>query len=186
LLRADFAGAGVNGITLDLRADDGSRTATVERLALDRLQAHPGDTVEATLYARTEAGQEIVQKVPLTIPTTAAPGQITLTIGDGASVQKYSPVLQFQPRTAGELISAYNQLKRSDRLYAILTRTTNGFVIGSSEMPNVPPSMMATINNDRTAGGTKSSVQTVLLDNQLPAGDYIVTGAQSLTVEILR
>ena len=186
LLRADFAGASVSGIALDLKADDGSRTATLERVALDRLQARPGDTVEATVYARTEAGQEIIQKVPVVVPATAAPGQLTLTIGDGASVQKYSPVLQFQPRAAGDLISAYNQLKRSDRVYAILTRTTSGLVIGSNEMPNVPPSMLATINNDRTAGGTKSSVQTVLLENELPAGEYMISGSQSLNIEVLR
>jgi hypothetical protein len=46
--------------------------------------------------------------------------------------------------------------------------------------------MLATINNDRTAGGTKSSVQTTLFETMLPAGDYIVTGSQSLAIEVLR
>jgi len=127
-----------------------------------------------------------VQKVPVVIPEKTSPGQLTLTIGDGASVQKDSPVIHFTPRTAGELVSAYNQLKRSDRLYAILTRKTEGLIIGANEMPNVPPSMLATINNDRTAGGTKSSVQTVLFDQQLAAGEYIVGGTQSLSIEIVR
>lgn len=186
LLRADFAGSGVDRITLDIKAIDGSKNATIERVALDRLQARAGDTVEATVYERTEAGQEIVQKVPVVIPEKASPGQLILTIGDGASVQKDSPVIHFSPRTAGELVSAYNQLKRSDRLYAVLTRKTEGLIIGANEMPNVPPSMLATINNDRTAGGTKSSVQTVLFDSQVPAGEYIVGGSQSLTIEVLR
>jgi hypothetical protein len=186
LLRADFAGANVNGITLDIKALDGSKTAMVERLALDRLQARAGDTVEATVYERTESGEEIVQKIPVAIPMGASPGQVTLTIGDGASVQKFSPVIQFSANKASDLISAYNDLKRSDRLYAVVTRSSSGLIIGSSEMPNVPPSMLATINNDRTAGGTKSSVQTVLSDTVVPATGYIVSGAQNLTIEILR
>jgi hypothetical protein len=186
LLRADFAGANVNSINLDIKAIDGSKNATIERVALDRLQARAGDTIEATVYERTEAGQEVVQRVPVVVPAKATPGQLTLTIGDGNAVQKDSPVIHFTPRTAGELVSAYNQLKRSDRLYAVLTRRTDGLIIGANEMPNVPPSMLATINNDRTAGGTKSSVQTVLFDQQLAAGEYIVIGSQSLTIEVVK
>jgi hypothetical protein len=186
LLRADFAGANVGAIDLGIKAVDGSKNATIERVAVDRLQARAGDTVEATVYERTESGQEIVQKVPVVIPDKASPGQVTLTIGDGNALQKESPVIHFTPRTAGELVAAYNQLKRSDRLYAMLTRKTDGLVIGAYEMPNLPPSMLATINNDRTAGGTKSTVQTVLLDTQIPAGEYIVLGSQSLSIEVLR
>jgi hypothetical protein len=186
LLRADYPGADVSAITLDIKAIDGSKNATVERIALDRLQARAGETVEATVYERTEAGEEIVQKVPVIIPEKVSAGQLTLTIGDGNAVQKESPVIHFTPRNAGELVAAYNQLKRSDRLYAMLTRKSDGLVVGASEMPNVPPSMLATINNDRTAGGTKSSVQTVLFDTQLTPGEYIVTGSQSLIIEIVR
>ncbi|MFL6374072.1 MAG: hypothetical protein ACJ73D_05335 [Pyrinomonadaceae bacterium] len=186
LLRADFAGAQVSGVTLDIKATDGSKNAMVERLALDRLQAHAGDTVEATVYERTDSGQQIVQKVPVTIPANASPGALTLTIGDGNAVQKDSAVLQFTPHTAGDLIAAYNRLKRSDRLYAVLTRSSNGLVIGASEMPNLPPSMLATINNDRTAGGTRSAVLTTLSENELPSGEYIVVGAQSLNIEVVR
>jgi hypothetical protein len=186
LLRADYPGADVSAITLDIKAIDGSKNATVERIALDRLQARAGETVEATVYERTEAGEEIVQKVPVIIPEKVSPGQLTLTIGDGNAVQKESPVIHFTPRNAGELVAAYNQLKRSDRLYAMLTRKSDGLVVGANEMPNVPPSMLATINNDRTAGGSKSSVQTVLFDTQVTPGEYIVTGSQSLIIEIVR
>lgn len=186
LLRADFDHLDIKAITIDIKAIDGSKTASLERVALDRTQAHAGETVEATLYERTESGQQIIQKVPVTIPANASPGQVTLTVGDGPSVQKDTAVTQFTARTAADLISTWNSLKRSDRLYAVLTRTTNGLVIGSSEMPNLPPSMLATINNDRAAGGTKSAVQTVLFDGKVPPSEFIVTGSQSLALEVIR
>jgi hypothetical protein len=186
LLRGSYEGLDISGVTLDITAIDGSRTATVERIALDRTQARAGEVVEATVYERTESGQQVVQKIPVTVPANAPAGQLTLTIGDGNAVQQNTAVTQFTARSAHDLISTYNSLKRTDRLYAVLTRSTSGVVIGSSEMPNLPPSMLATINNDRTAGGTKSSVQTTLFETMLPAGDYIVTGSQSLAIEVLR
>ncbi|HTH50498.1 MAG TPA: hypothetical protein VL501_01110, partial [Pyrinomonadaceae bacterium] len=186
LLRANFENLNVTGVILDIKAIDGSKNATVERIALDRTQARAGETIEATVYERTESGQQIVQKIPVAIPANAAPGQLSLTIGDGTSVQKDSPLTQFTARTPGDLISTYNKLKRSDRLYAVLTRSTSGVVIGSSEMPNLPPSMLATINNDRTAGGTKSSVSTILAETELPVGEFIVGGSQTLSIEVVR
>ncbi|HEV7699344.1 MAG TPA: hypothetical protein VGO43_03865 [Pyrinomonadaceae bacterium] len=186
LLRAGFDGLDITGVTLDLKAVDGSKTASVERIALDRTQVRAGDTIEATVYERTESGNVIVRKVPIAIPANAAPGQVSITIGDGAAVQKDAPVTQFTARTAGDLISTYNRLKRSDRLYAVITRTSSGLVIGSSEMPNLPPSMLATINSDRTAGGSKASVQTTLSETEIPAGEFIVTGSQTLNIEIIR
>jgi len=45
---------------------------------------------------------------------------------------------------------------------------------------------MATINNDRTAGGAKSIVQTILTEQELPPGEYIVSGSQTLSIEIVR
>ena len=53
-------------------------------------------------------------------------------------------------------------------------------------MPNLPPSVLATLNNDRTAGGSKPAVQSVLSEMELPPLDFIVTGQQILMIEVIR
>jgi len=95
-------------------------------------------------------------------------------------------VTQFAANTAADLIRTFNQLKRTDRLYAILTRTSNGAVIGTSEMPDLPPSMLATINNDRTSGGSKPAVQSTISSTELPAVEYLVTGQQKLSIDVVK
>jgi len=186
LLRAGFDGMEITGVSLNFSASDGSKTAMLDRIAADRIQAKPGETIQLTAFQRTEAGKIITQTVPVTIPTDAMPGRISITLGDGNAVQQNSSIAQFVPKTAAELISNINRLKRPDRLYAIITRTSPGAIVGSSEMPNLPPSALATINNDRTTGGTKPTVQTIIADLELPSGEYIVSGAQTLTIEIIR
>jgi len=186
LLRANFDGLDITGITLNMRAIDGGKTASVDRITVDRTQVRAGETIEITAFERTETGKFIVQKIPFTIPKDTAPGPLSIMIGDGNAVQQNAAITQFTPKTAAELIATVNRLKRSDRLYAVITRTTTGAIIGSSEMPNLPPSMMATLNNDRTAGGSKASVQTIIAEMELTPGEFIVSGSQTLNIEILR
>ncbi|MEO7540284.1 MAG: SpoIVB peptidase S55 domain-containing protein [Pyrinomonadaceae bacterium] len=186
LLRANFEAMEITGVTLSMTAIDGSKTAVVDRVAVDKTQVRAGDTVEVTAYERTAAGRIIVQKIAVSIPVDAAPGPMTLMIGDGTAAQQNTAVTQFVPKTAAELIATINRLKRPDRLYAVLSRTSAGAVVGASEMPNLPPSVLATINNDRTAGGLKPSVNTIVSEMDLPIGEHIVTGSQTLTLEVIR
>jgi len=120
------------------------------------------------------------------IPKDTPAGAFKIIIGDGSQVQKESASQHFVPATLADLVAAINALKTSDRLYAVGTRTSTGAVMGSSEMPNLPPSMIATLNNDRTTGVVKPTVQTVVLEKTLPPSEMIITGQQSVTIEIIR
>ncbi len=186
LLRAGFDGLEISGVTVNMAVSDSSKTATLDRISTDRVQAKPGDTVELTVFERTEAGKIIVQKIPITIPKDTAPGALTITIGDGNSVQLNSAITQFTPKSAAELIATINRLKRPDRLYAVVTRAAAGAIVGVSEMPNLPPSVLATLNNDRTTGGTKPTIQTIIAELELPSGEFIVSGSQNLVIEVVR
>lgn len=186
LLRAGFDGMEITGITLNMTATDGARTAVVDRIAVDKTRVRAGETVEVTAFERTEAGRIIVQKIPVTIPADTTPGLISIMIGDGNAAQQNAAVTKFTPKTAAELIATINRLKRADRLYAVLKRASSGAIIGASEMPNLPPSVLATINNDRTAGGTKAAMQTIIAELELPSGEFIVSGSQTVSIEIVR
>ena len=186
LLRANFDGLEITGITLNMKAIEGAKTATVDRIAVNSTHVRAGETVEITTFLRTESGQTITQTIPVMIPKDTAPGPLSVTVGDGNAVQQNSAIMQFRPKTAADLIATYNKLKRSDRLYAVVTRTSNGAVVGSSEMPNLPPSFLATINNDRTAGSSKPTVNTIVADIELKPGEYLVSGSQTIVVEVIR
>ncbi len=186
LMRANFDGLEITGINLSMAARDGSRTGTVDRISIDKNYVKAGETIELTVFERDESGKINPRKVPVTIPSDTAPGTVTIMVGDGNAVQQNAAITQFTPKTAAELIATINRLKRPDRLYAVLTRTTTGTIIGSSEMPNLPPSMLATLNNDRTAGGSKPSVQTIIAEKELPVGDFVISGSQTLNIEVLK
>lgn len=186
LLKSRFADLDISGIELDLRTVDGSNSATLERISVDRTEVRAGDSLDLQLFARTSAGRIFVQKVRLTIPEDTPSGPITVTIGDGTSIQKNDAIQQFVPSDLTDLVGTMNRLKMPDRLYARIFSRSAGVIIGSNEMPNLPPSMLATINNDRMSGGVKPAVQSVLNEIAIPPADFVVTGEQTLNIIVVR
>jgi hypothetical protein len=53
-------------------------------------------------------------------------------------------------------------------------------------MPTLPPSVLATLGSQRTSGGyTPLSVAT-LAERELPPSQFIVSGQQSITINVVR
>lgn len=186
LLRSDLAGLDVTGVRLNLSVVEGSRNAALERISVDRGQLRAGETINVTLGLRTDTGEVVTQVIPVTVPADTPLGTLSLQIADGQTVQQASAVQQFKPRNAAELIALLNSLRRSDKLYAVLTRTVSGAVVGASEMPNLPPSMLATINSDRVAGGAKPVATKTILEQRISEGNYVVSGSQTIAIDVVR
>jgi hypothetical protein len=184
LLDSRFDNVEISEINLNLTSNDGSRTAILERIALDKTEVRAGEMVEVQAFVRTDSGRIFAQKIPVAIPADTPSGLLNVTIGDGAAINAASAARQFVPKNLAELVKMINEIKKSDRLYVQVNRVTNGAIVGASEMPNLPPSMLATLNNERTAGGFKPTLLTVLTETELAPAEFIVSGQQTLTIEV--
>ena len=186
LIQSNFDDLEIGKITINAVSRDGDKSATLERIAVDKTRVRAGETVEVQAFARTDTGKMFVQKIPVKIPSDAANGAYSVLISDGTIIQQNSIVQQFTPKNLGELVNTINQVKRFDQLYAQILRTTNGTIIGVSEMPNLPPSMLATMNNDRAAGGFKPTTQTVVSEQLIAPAEFIISGQQTLAIEVVK
>lgn len=186
LIRSNFDDLEISKIKLNAVSTDGNKSAVIERIAVDKTRVKAGETFEVQAFARTESGKIFVQKIPVTVPTDAPLGALSVLVGDGNALQQNSIIQQFIPKNLGELIGTINKAKKSDRLYAQLFRTTSGTVVGVNEMPNLPPSVLATMNSDRTAGGFKPTTQTVVSEQLIAPAEFIISGQQTLTIEVVK
>lgn len=186
LLSSGFEGVELGPITLDIAATDVRRVATLDRIALDRSEVRSGETVEVQAYVRTESGKQFVQRIPVQIPADVPPGQLVLFVGDGGTLQQASASQSFVPQDLGQLVGAINKLKKNDRLYVKLFRITTGAVIGTDEMPNLPPSFVATLNSDRASGGYTPTVLSPLGEKELPPAEYVINGQQLIGISVIR
>ncbi len=186
LLRSRFDDLEIGEINLNLTSSDGSKTATLERIAMDRAQVRAGETIEVQAFVRTDAGRTFVHRIPVKVPEDTPAGAMSIIIGDGHALQQSAAIQQFVPKNLGELIRTVNKIKLADRLYAQAVRTTSGAIIGANELPNLPPSVLATLNNDRATGGFKPFVQSVVSEQEIPPAEFIITGQQTLTIEVIK
>ncbi len=186
LLKSNLAGIDVTGVDLKFSVVEGSRAGSLERVAVDRTQVRAGESLNVDLYIRTDGGKLETRSATVRIPENTPAGPLSLMFGDGSAIQENAAIKQFVPATVGELIRTINLAKRPDRLYVYGYRTAAGVVIGANEMPNLPPSMLATINNDRSVGGSKAAAQKSLIDQMLADGETIVSGSQTIAIEVIR
>jgi hypothetical protein len=186
ILNSRFDNAEISNIILNLNTIDGSKTANLERISLDKSQVKAGETVEVNAFVRTDTGRVFAQKIPVQIPANTPTGKLNITVGDGNMIQQNALSKQFVPQDLSELVKTINEVKKSDRLYVQINRVSNGAIIGASEMPNLPPSVLATMNNNRTAGGFTPTVQTVLTEQEVAPAEFLISGQQTLQIEVVK
>ncbi len=186
LLNGGFDNVQISGVNLQVSSLDISRTASLDRISLSRTQIKAGETLDIQTYIRTDTGKVIAETIPVQIPKDAPEGNLLVYVGDGNALQQVAPSRSFVPKTVGELIKTINDTKKNDRLYVQLVRVTNGAVIGSNSLPNLPPSVLATINSDRAVGGVTPTIISPIFEKELPASEFVVSGQQVLVVEVIR
>ncbi len=186
LFRSGFENLDIEKIDIRLFTDEGSRTAVLERISVDKAEAAPGEIVNVKAFARTNTGRVVMETIPVTIPKDASEGELTLAVSDGSTVQKKAASQHFVPETLSDLVETMNSVKRSDLLYLRLVRSSKGAIIGSNELPDLPPSVLATLGSGRNSGGVKPSVESLVLEQEIDPSEFLITGEQTLTLHIVR
>ena len=186
LLTSGFDDVQLGGITLDISSTETKYAGALERITLDRTEVRRGEKIEVQAYVRTESGKQFVQRIPVEIPEDAALGQLLVFVGDGGALQEGSAAKAFVPQDLSQLVKAINTVKKSDRLYVKLFRITPGAVIGTNELPSLPPSMVATLNSDRTSGGYTPTVLSPLAEMELPPAEFVISGQQLIAIDVVK
>ena len=181
-----FDNTEIKNVKIDIVSTDGKKVAALERLTVDKNEVKAGETFEAQAFVRTDSGRVFAQKIPVKIPADTPAGNYLVYVGDGGSLQQVAPTRSFTPKTIGELVNVINQIKKNDRLYLQVTRVTNGAIVGANEMPNLPPSMLASLNNDRTVGGVTPTLLSPIFEQELAPAEFVIQGQQVLSIEVVR
>ena len=185
LFNSGFKDLEIERVVFDIASQDARKTGQLDRLWVSRAEVRRGERFEVQAFARTENGGEYVERIPIEIPADAPLGQLQIVVGDGPSVQATEPRTGFTPKSLAQLVRELNRLRKADRLYVRLARAESGAVINNEELPSLPPSVLATLGSDRTAGGYVLTRSTTLLEKELPPADFVISGQRTLTVNVV-
>jgi hypothetical protein len=185
LFNSSFKGLQFEKLTYDITSRDARSTGQLDRLWINRTEVRRGEKIEVQAFARTEGGGEFVERIPIEIPQDAPIGPLQIIVSDGSALQASEPRTGFTTKSLDQLVREMNRIRKSDRLYLRLARSQSGAVIKNEELPSLPPSILATLGSDRTAGGYTLTRSATIFEQELPPADFVISGQRTLTINVV-
>jgi hypothetical protein len=185
LINSGFEGLAIESVKLDITSRDARKRGSLDRLWINQTDVKRGEKLEIQAFARTESGAEYLERISIQIPADAPLGQLQVLVTDGAALQASEPRTGFTPKSLTQLVRELNKIRKADRLYVRLVRSENGAVINNEEMPNLPPSVLATLGSERTTGGYTLLRSVTVLEQELAPAEFVIAGQRTLTINVV-
>ena len=189
LMNSGFNTLDIKGIEIEISSVDKRSSGTLSRVCIDKTEIRCGETIEMQAFARNDNGSEYVERIPLKIPIDAPAGPLVILIADGATISLTEVRSQGPdsiPRDLGQLVRTINKIKKNYRLYIKVLRPGGGAIVNNEEMPALPPSVLATLGSQRTSGAYTPISMATLTELELPPSDFVITGQQYITINVIR
>src|SRR5262249_35296492 len=186
LLLSGNDGVQIDNIDLQITSMDRKTNAQLERIAVNKPEVAPGETVTLTAFLRTTTGTTVIEQYPVQIPSSVPAGPIQLIAGDGTTVttldiRRAAGV----PTSMKQVITELNKLRKNDRLYIKVVSSEPGVVIGGEEFPSLPPSMAALLNTDRSSSRNVSGLpNSTIREYELPQSKFVIEGQRTLNLTV--
>lgn len=188
LLSSDFPGLRVEGIDVDLAAENKSQAASIDEAWASKSEVRPGDTVDVMTVVRTPGGETVTEKIPVRIPENVNSRMLSLVVGSGSAIDamegRMTP-LAAQPRDVHQMVRALNRMRHNNRVYALLMAPSSSFRLQGEEFPSPPPSLLQTFLTDPAASRATLSATSVVGDFETGPTPYTVAGQQTLLLRVV-
>ena len=176
----------IQGVKLDFDLVRERRSARLEASRTDATEARPGDQIMVETVLRPYRGERLVRQIPIRIPTSASKGMLRILVSDGDTLDRMRRGNPLANRRLGlaSTIALLNKEHSNNRVYVSLFESDPEAMVADKVMPTLPLSVMNVMDNMR---GTQEMVvlnESSVNEASTEALDYVVAGAQMLTVNI--
>jgi hypothetical protein len=177
---------GIRGVQLDFDLIRERRWARLEGARTDLIEARPGDEITIETVLRPYRGEVVLQQIPIHIPTSTSKGPLRILVSDGDTldrIRRTSPQMGRKMDLAST-IALLNKQHVNNRVYVSLLEADPEAMVADKVMPTLPLSIMNVMDSMR--GTQEMIVQGESSVNEAATGplDYVVAGAQVLTITI--
>jgi hypothetical protein len=187
LMSAGYSNLEIKSIDLEIASQEKDLSAVLDSIRLSRDEAKAGETIDVEISGSKANGEVIRDVYPVKVPENASPGPLTMLVADGGSLMALDEQEEGEnlvPRDLTQLIRFINNLRKNDRLYVRFYRQEAGAVVKGEGLPGLPPSILSMLKSDRKAGAITTIRTSTLIEYELQAIDYIVTGARALKIQV--
>lgn len=181
-----YSAPAINSVNLDFDLVRERRWARLESARTDVTEARPGDEVIIETVLAPYRGERVVRQIPVKIPTSASKGTLRILVSDGETLDR---VNRANPAFGRKLdlastIALLNKEHSNNRLYVSLLEADPEARVADKVMPTLPISVMNIMDGMRGNQEMIVSSESNVDETATPALDYVVSGAQLLTVTV--
>jgi len=176
----------IQGLQLDFEVTKDRRWARLESARTDVSEARPGDLVTVEVLLRPYRGEAVIEKIAIRVPTSASKGPLHVLVSDGEVLDR----LRHRDPSGGQkldlasTIAVLNDQHVHNRVYVSVLDEDPEAMVADKIMPAIPLSVMNVMDGMRGAQEMTVLGESSVSETATPALDFVVSGAQLLTVTI--
>jgi SpoIVB peptidase S55 len=176
----------VNGVKLDFDLVRERRWARLESARTDVSEARPGDEIIVETVLAPYRGERVVHQIAVKIPTSASKGTLRILVSDGETLDHVgrSNAAFGRKLDLASTIALLNKEHTNNRLYVSLLEADPEARVADKVMPTLPISVMNIMDGMRGNQEMIVSGESSVDETATPPLDYVVSGAQLLTVTV--
>jgi hypothetical protein len=176
----------VNGVNLDFDLVRERRWARLESARTDVSEARPGDEIIVETVLAPYRGERVVHQISVKIPTSASKGPLRILVSDGDTLDHVGRGNAAFGRRLdlASTIALLNKEHANNRLYVSLLEADPEARVADKVMPTLPISVMNVMDGMRGNQEMIVSGESSVDETATPPLDYVVSGAQLLTVTV--
>src|SRR5579864_4386090 len=176
----------VKSVKLDFDLVRERRWARLESARADVTEARPGDQIIVETVLAPYRGERSVRQIAVKIPTSASKGTLRILVSDGETLDRVS---RLNPVFARKLdlastIALLNKEHANNRVYVSLLEADPEARVADKVMPTLPISVMNVMDGMRGNQEMIVSGESSVDETATGPLDYVVSGAQLLTVTV--
>jgi len=176
----------VESVKLDFDLVRERRWARLESARTDLTEARPGDQIMVETVLAPYRGERSVRQIAVKIPTSASKGTLRILVSDGETLDRLSHVNAAFGRKLdlASTIAVLNKEHANNRIYVSLLEADPEARVADKVMPTLPISVMNVMDGMRGNQEMTVSAESNVDETATPPLDYVVSGAQLLTVTV--
>ncbi len=181
-----YSAPAVEGVKLDFDLVRERRWARLESARTDVTEARPGDQITVETVLAPYRGERSVRQISVKIPTSASKGPLRILVSDGETLDhmgRTNPAFGRKLDLAST-IAVLNKEHANNRIYVSLLEADPEARVADKVMPTLPLSIMNVMDGMRGNQEMIVSGESNVDETSTPPLDYVVSGAQLLTVTV--
>jgi len=188
VLQSGFNALKVRRVSYVVEPEESKRMVEIEQAWAARHDVRPGETVGVSVLLTGDNGLEVTRSAEFRLPMGIPAGPLNLTVSDanGLNLPELMNLAAVNAATPEALIRELNEIRPSDRAYVRVWRAQPSYPVSGRELGDPPPSVSLVLTRGMSAGPALllAARGTTLGEMVLDPGDYVVSGAKTIQVEV--